>query len=113
MRVIGVGFALVEEVKVRKYLLAPAHPQGGSKARFFTSLGFRAAAWRQLAAALRAHVRDHDYEQSVASPYGVKYIVRGTLHAPRARAVDVVSVWIVEHGRRRPRFVTAYPGGKR
>ena len=112
MKVPAGGFALIDEAKIRKYLLASTHPQGWSKAHFFTSLGFRPAAWRQLAAALRAHVQDHHCEESVVSSYGVKYIVRGALRTPTGRVVDIVSIWIVEHGRRRPRFVTAYPGGK-
>ena len=112
MKVPAAGFALIEEAKVRRYLLASVHPQGWSKARFFTSVGFRPAAWRRLAAALRAHVRDHHYERRVASAYGVKYIVRGELRTPTGRTAEVVSIWIVEHDRRRPRFVTAYPGGK-
>ena len=112
MRVPGARFALVEQSKVRDYLLAITHPQGGAKARFFTDLGFRPAAWRTLAEALRAHVADHDYERRVASRYGVKYIVRGRLRTPAGRMPEVVTIWIVDRGRQRPRLVTTYPGAK-
>lgn len=113
MKVPGAQFALVEERKVRLYLLAPVHPQGAAKARFFATLGFHPSIWRQLAAALRRHVGEHDYQKHLASPYGVKYIVRGPLRTPAGASVELISIWIVEHGRKRPRFVTAYPGGKK
>jgi hypothetical protein len=111
MKVPGAALAIVDEGKVRGYLLARSHPQGGSKARFFVALGFRPAAWRWLAAALRAHVMEHAHERRVATEHGVKYIVRGALRAPRGKSAEMVTVWIIERGAKRPRFVTAYPGG--
>jgi len=111
MRVPSAGFALISEAKLRDYLLAPNHPHGRAKATFFIALGFRRPAWRRLAAALRAHLLEHDYEQRMASRYGLKYTVRGGLRTPKGRSVEVVTVWIIETSEKRPRFVTAYPGG--
>ncbi len=113
MRVPGARFAIVAERKVRGYLLEHGHPQGGSKAKFFAALGFQLATWRWLAAALRRHVVDHSYEKRVVSKHGVKYIVRGVLRGPGRNSAEAVSVWIIERGEQRPRFVTAYPGGKK
>ena len=36
---------------------------------------------------------EHDYERRVASPFGVKYIVRGALRCPGGRSADVVAVY--------------------
>jgi len=113
MRVPGARFALVDERKVKEYPLAPSHPDGASKARFFSTFGFRRETWRWLATALRQHVADQHFERRVASQHGVKYIVRGALRASGRSSPQVITVWIVARGERRPRFVTAYPGGKR
>jgi hypothetical protein len=113
MKVPGAEHAVITPEKVRGYLLAAAHPLGRAKASFFAKFGFRASAWWRLAEALRTHVAEHEFERQVASRYGVKYIVRGRLRSPGGGSPVVVSVWIVRHGDRRPRFVTAVPGGRR
>jgi hypothetical protein len=40
--------AEVEEKKIVDYLLKLAHPQGGSKAKFFLARGFAVAEWQTL-----------------------------------------------------------------
>ena len=45
--------------------------------------------------------------------YGKKYEVRGRLEGPSGKSAEVVSVWIVLEDEEIPRFVTAFPGGKR
>ena len=46
--------AIVDEEKLRGYLLSPNHPVGRFKARFFFALGFSAEQWIELADAFRA-----------------------------------------------------------
>jgi hypothetical protein len=40
MRIPGADRAVVDEAKIRHYLLSPEHPVGDPKARFFKALGF-------------------------------------------------------------------------
>lgn len=101
--------AIVEPAKIRDYLLAPAHPIGRAKARFFAALGFRQAAWLELRDALLTHARG-DAELAGGGPHGRKYAIRGMLQGPTGREAPVVSVWIVLAGEDVPRLVTAYPG---
>jgi hypothetical protein len=44
--------ALVDRDKITEYLLNPAHPDNGGKAKFFKALGFRRNDWQVLASAL-------------------------------------------------------------
>lgn len=101
--------AIVEPAKVRDYLLAPGHPVGQAKARFFAALGFRQAEWPALREALLAHAGG-EAEPAGGGPHGRKYAVRGILRGPAGREASVVSVWIVLAGDEVPRLVTAYPG---
>lgn len=50
----GSGQARVDQTKIVDYLLSPTHPDGRSKAEFFTRFGFKATEWQVLAEALRA-----------------------------------------------------------
>ena len=43
------------------------------------------------------------------SPHGKKYIIYESLQTPIGRLVEVRTVWIIDKGQSRPRFVTAYP----
>jgi hypothetical protein len=103
--------AVVEARKVRDYLLAFDHPIGRAKARFFRALGFEHRAWVRLQEALLRHASDGEAEEQISSPYGRKFLVRGSLTGPSGVAAPLVSVWIVMRDDDRPRLVTAYPGG--
>jgi hypothetical protein len=45
--------AIVDEKKVREYLLSPSHPVGRFKAKFFGSIGFPPEAWSPFLKALQ------------------------------------------------------------
>lgn len=102
---------MVETRKVRDYLLALDHPIGRAKARFFRALGFNRNAWASLQEALKRHAAEGEAEEQSRSPYGRKFLVRGTLAGPGGAAAPLVSVWIVGEVDNHPRLVTAYPGG--
>lgn len=107
MKIPGGDRAVIEEAKVRDYLLSAEHPVGRAKARFFVHLGFERTNWRVLRDQLQ-QLASADAEQAASTRFGQKYIVRGTIQGPMA-AGAIVTVWIVLHTEDFPRFVTAYP----
>jgi len=67
--------AVVEDAKVRDYLLSPTHPVGRFKSVFFAALGFSADHWSLLRDALLELARTGDatlrnWEQDRRSPEG-------------------------------------------
>jgi len=96
--------------KVRDYLLNLDHPDGGSKAVWFHSLGYAHAEWLQLADDLLAIARKCDDFDTETTKYGVKYKATGSVGRPGYRPGTVMTVWIVEDDDP-PRLVTAYPNG--
>lgn len=104
----GAASPIVEEIKVRRYLLSAEHPQNGGKAAFFRAFGFDAAAWTAMRDALVGHPAANPVAAAKASPHGTKYEVRCSIATPDGRNPCVTTVWIVEGGRP-PRLVTAYP----
>jgi len=99
----------VTRSKVVDYLLSTVHPAGAAKARFFLRMGFAATSWRELASALGEHARTTALAKTEESPFGWRYTVEGRLQTPSGRRPWVRTVWFVEHGKDRPRLVTAYP----
>jgi hypothetical protein len=94
--------------KVRDYLLNPEHPDGGSKAAWFQSLGYVRDGWQELASDLLALAAACEQFVTVQTPFGVKYVLKGQIGRTSHRSASVLSVWITEAGRP-PRLVTAYP----
>ena len=90
--------ALVEERKVRDYLLNRAHPDGTAKARFFSRTGYREEGWQKLADDLRRHGQHNDVTGIVESTYGTKYSVDGQLETPSGENIRMITVWIIETG---------------
>ena len=111
MRLADEYIPVVDERKVKGYLLNPDHPDGAPKARFFRALGYSARDWRSLAESLKQHARENDATHTVESPFGKKYIVVGPLQSFGMYPTElaVVSVWIAERGSLEARLVTAYP----
>lgn len=101
--------AVVDRDKITDYLLCPQHPTGASKAEFFCRFGFTLKDWRRLADALRAHGARCPVVKSVASEYGIRYIVDGALETPDGRNPRVRSVWISAGPDFVPRLITAHP----
>lgn len=101
--------AQVSDEKVRDYLLSPEHPIGRYKAAFFSALGYRRDDAIRLQEDLKAVAASGEISWEDASPYGTKYMVRGTLISPMRRKAEIVTVWIVLVSESVPRFVTAYP----
>ncbi len=100
--------ATVDRTKITDYLLSLSHPDGSSKAAFFTRFGFSAEEWEMLAAALKGVGASNPVTDLVESPHGTRYTVDGLLRSPDGRAPRVRTVWIV-NSENPPRLITAYP----
>jgi hypothetical protein len=103
------GRAEVDPRKVRDYLLSDAHPIGRSKAKFFRGVGFNEVTADLLVAALRSMASTQEVTETLATAHGVKYVLIGETETPSGRRIRLRTIWIVDRGRERPRFVTAYP----
>jgi len=100
--------AVVEDAKVRDYLLNLSHPDGGSKAIWFHSLGYHRDKWQDLANDLLAIAQNCTTFDTEITRFGVKYKAWGTVGRSEHRPGVVLTVWIVEDNDP-PRLVTAYP----
>jgi hypothetical protein len=110
MKLPNAQFAIVPEQKLTHYLLNPAHPAGGSKARFFLRFGFTATESRQLAEALLRHARENNVTDMEQTSRGSRYVVDGQLAAPDGSRLNIRTAWYIDlRGDGRPRFVTAHP----
>jgi hypothetical protein len=101
--------ARVDRKKIVEYLLSLSHPDGTSKARFFSRFGFRVDKWEVLARALRKHGREHVVSVSVESAHGTRHSVDGMLETPDGRNPEIRTVWILTKRSRAPRLITAHP----
>jgi hypothetical protein len=101
--------AYVDRFKITDYLLSRSHPDGRTKAEFFTRFGFRIERWQELAEALRAVGTGNPVIAVVESAHGLRYTVDGPMQAPDGRTPRVRTVWIVEPGGPGPRLITAHP----
>ena len=95
--------------KIVNYLLSPTHPDGRSKAQFFTSFGFSPENWQEFATALLAHAANHEAARVEASPFGTRYSTEGAIAAPDGRTPQICSVWFIATGEIIPALVSAYP----
>ena len=100
--------AVVEDTKVRDYLLNLDHADGGSKAVWFHSLGYIRDDWHYLSADLLAIARDCKEFSTETTPFGVKFKATGVVGRKGHRPGAILTVWIVEDDDP-PRLVTAYP----
>jgi hypothetical protein len=106
----GSEHAVVDDAKIRDYLLSHEHVVGRFKAIFFEALGYSGAGWQRLRQDLLDLCRTGVAVEGQSSQFGRKYEVRGNLHGPSGRRAEVVTVWVILVGEDVPRFVTAFPG---
>jgi hypothetical protein len=109
MKLPNVERAIVPERKITHYLLSEMHRDGQHKAEFFHGFGFRSAAWKELAAALLDHARNHEVVGVVLTPFGKNYVIEGPLAAPDGRTPTVRSVWFIANRTETATLATAYP----
>ena len=100
--------AVAEIAKVRDYLLNRDHPDGGSKAAWFYSLGYTRDNWQALSRDLLAIAQGCKEFDTETTTFGVKYKAAGTVGRDGFRPGSILTVWIVEDDEP-PRLVTAHP----
>jgi hypothetical protein len=105
--------AEVAEAKVTRYLLSPWHRHGRSKENFFSRFGFSHVNWQDLVQALLQHAVDHEVVKVESTAYGRRYVIEGSIVAPDGRTPRIRTVWFIRTDEDIPRFVTAYPLGRR
>lgn len=101
--------AYIPPEKLTDYLLSGTHAVGKSKAKFFRSHGYDEDNLHLLEGDLLSIPKYNEIKEQTDSPYGAKYVVRGTLETPRRTTIVVDTVWLLEPPDERPRFITAYP----
>jgi hypothetical protein len=102
--------AVVPEAKIIRYLLNLESENGKTKARFFLSFGFTIETWEIMAQAIKQHAGIHDVAKiEIRPPFGVHYVVEGSLITPDGRNPKVRVVWIIDEDSHIPRLVSAYP----
>ena len=72
MPIPGAERAVIVAEKVRDYLLNLEHPDGGSKAVWFHSLGYTQDQWQLLADDLMAIARECEALDSETTRFGIK-----------------------------------------
>jgi hypothetical protein len=102
--------ASVDDRKILDYLLASDHSVGGSKAIFFAAVGYTRAEGTRLRDDLLGLPERGEVVSEQRTPFGVKYVVDGTVQSPTGRMTNLRTVWISDGPDDPPRLVTAYPG---
>ena len=102
--------ALVDETKVRDYLMSADHPVGRFKARVFASVGYHRDDWPRLRDDLKALAERIDVVLVRAARFGYRYAGPGHLAGPNGSLLPIVSVWLIPSPGEPPRLITAYPG---
>jgi hypothetical protein len=102
-------FAYVPKSKLIGYLLSETHAGGRTKAKFFREFGFDESNIDLLEKGLITIAQNHEVVGVASSIHGEKYILDGSLYTPINRIVKIRTVWIIDRGQEKPRFITAYP----
>jgi hypothetical protein len=110
VRLPNADLAVVDDAKVRDYLLSSTHPVGRFKSVFFVALGFSLDHWEALRDALLELARAGHAVPGQPSPFGTKFEIHAILQGPSDRQAKVVTVWMISNGQDSPHFVTAHPG---
>ena len=101
--------AYVPLTKLLDYLLSETHSVGKAKAKLLRSVGFNEANVQLLKKGLLDIAHTQDVEEEITTPHGVKYVVYGDMATPVGLVIKMRTIWIIDNGQERPRFVTAYP----
>jgi hypothetical protein len=103
------SLAYIPSGKLTAYLLSETHSVGKSKAKLFRSFGYNELNVSLLKEGLLSIAQTADIIDTQSSEHGIKYVIEGLLQTPVGGTLKIRTIWIVDKGQDRPRFVTAYP----
>lgn len=95
--------------KLTDYILSEIHPTGKFKAKLFREIGFDETNLNILQKQLKEIAKSQEVKETQISMYGAKYIIDGKIKSPKGKVIKVRTVWIIETGQTRARFITVYP----
>lgn len=101
--------ALILQEKLTDYILSETHSMGKFKAKLFRKLGFNETNVHLFIKALSKIAKLGEVVNLSTFQYGAKYVLDGEIDTPGGKTIKVRTIWIIERGQVRPRFVTVYP----
>ncbi len=73
----NIGAAIIDDSKIKQYLLNLSHPDGRGKAIFFASKGFTLENIQEFRDLLITQARNNPVTKIQQTEWGIKYIVTG------------------------------------
>lgn len=101
--------AYVPKEKLLGYLLSETHPIGKFKAKFFRKLGFNETNVEKLEQYLLSIAQTNEIDEMKETPFGINYTIKGFIKFPHHIGATIKTIWFIESGTMKPRFVTAIP----
>jgi uncharacterized protein DUF6883 len=98
---------IVDDAKVRDFLLSLEHPVGRFKARVFLAAGYQRSAWQRLRDDLLAMATVIDVKPTHTDQFGRRFAGVGAQNAPSGNPLLVVAVWLISSEAAGPRLITA------
>ena len=99
-------------LKLRDYLLNPAHPEGATKAQYLSELGYNQENYHILEVDLRNQHLTCDVQPGQVSIYGIKYEIVAPLVGPNGKKRLIRSVWMIRKSDTFARLITLIPEKK-
>lgn len=100
--------AYIPKSKLINYLLSEAHPVGRSKAKIFRGIGFNETNVAMLSEMLLKIAQSQEVREIKNLDFGTNYVLDGILQVGES-SIALRTIWFLERGSDKPRFVTAYP----
>ena len=102
----------IDPRKLRDYLLNPAHPEGATKAKYLSEMGYNQENYHILEVDLRNQHLICDAKPGNISIYGIKYEIVAPLVGPNGKKRVIRSVWMIRKGDAFARLITLIPEKK-
>jgi len=101
---------VIDDAKIRNYLLNIDHKDGGPKAKFFIAGGFSLDDPAPFVAALKQHFLENPPTTEKTDNFGgVRITIDAPMAVPDGRTPMVRTVWKIGEGQTLPRLISAYP----
>jgi filamentous hemagglutinin len=100
---------IIEVKKLRDYLLNPAHPEGATKARYLSEIGYNQENFQVLEDDLRDQHLTCNVIPGKTSIYGVKYEIIAPIVGPNGQKRLIRSIWMIRKGDTIARLITLIP----